>query len=39
VLTDRIYPSTGSDGIELYSTEGQGKVLSLSIWQLSSIWH
>jgi fructan beta-fructosidase len=39
VLTDRIYPSPGSDGIELYSTEGQGKVLSLSIWKLGSIWH
>jgi len=39
VLTDRIYPSPGSDGIELYSEEGQGKVLSLSIWKLGSIWH
>ena len=39
VLTDRIYPSPGSDGIELYSSEGRGKVLSLSIWKLSSIWH
>jgi len=39
VLTDRMYPSPGSDGIELYSKEGQGKVLSLSIWKLGSIWH
>ncbi|HEY6385845.1 MAG TPA: glycoside hydrolase family 32 protein [Candidatus Acidoferrum sp.] len=39
VLTDRIYPSPGSDGIELYSKQGQGKVLSLSIWKLGSIWH
>jgi fructan beta-fructosidase len=39
VLTDRIYPSSGSDGIELYSKEGQGKVFSLSIWKLGSIWH
>jgi len=39
VLTDRIYPSPGSDGIELYSNEGRGKVLSLSIWKLGSIWH
>ena len=38
VLTDRIYPSPGSDGIELYSNGGQGKVLSLSIWKLGSIW-
>jgi fructan beta-fructosidase len=39
VLTDRIYPSAASDGFELYSNEGRGKVLSLSIWKLSSIWH
>jgi fructan beta-fructosidase len=39
VLTDRIYPSPGSDGIELYSEAGKGKVLSLSIWKLGSIWH
>ncbi len=38
VLTDRIYPSPGSDGIELYSEAGKGKVLSLSIWKLGSIW-
>ena len=39
VLTDRVYPSPGSEGIELYSKDGQGKVLSLSIWKLGSIWH
>ena len=39
VLTDRIYPSDGNDGIELYSSEERGKVLSLTIWKLSSIWH
>ena len=38
VLTNRIYPSPGSDGIELYSEAGRGKVLSLSIWKLGSIW-
>ena len=38
VLTDRIYPSPGSDGIELYSDGGHGKVLSLSIWKLGSVW-
>jgi fructan beta-fructosidase len=38
-LTDRIYPSPGSDEIELYSKEGHGKVLSLSMWKLGSIWH
>jgi fructan beta-fructosidase len=39
ILTDRIYPSPGSDGMELYSDAGKGKVLSLSIWKLSSVWH
>jgi fructan beta-fructosidase len=38
VLTDRIYPSQGSDGIELYSDDGHGRVLSLSIWRLGSVW-
>ena len=38
VLTDRIYPSRGSDGIELYSDVGRGKVLSLSIWKLGAVW-
>ena len=39
VLTDRIYPSPGSDGIELYSEAGKGKVLSLTVWKLGSVWH
>jgi sucrose-6-phosphate hydrolase SacC (GH32 family) len=39
VLTDRIYPSPGSDGIELYSDAGRGKVLSLTVWKLGSVWH
>jgi fructan beta-fructosidase len=38
VLTDRIYPSPGSDGIELYSDAGKGKVLSLTVWKLGSVW-
>jgi fructan beta-fructosidase len=37
VLTERIYPSAGSDGIELYSV-GNGKVLSLTVWKLGSVW-
>ncbi len=39
VLTERIYPSPGSDGIEMYSEAGRGRVLSLSIWKLGSVWH
>jgi hypothetical protein len=37
-LTDRIYPQLSSDGIELYSNGDKGRVLSLSIWKLASIW-
>jgi fructan beta-fructosidase len=38
ILTERIYPSPGSDGMELYSDEGKGKLLSLTVWKLGSIW-
>jgi fructan beta-fructosidase len=38
VLTERIYPSPGSDGIELYSEAAKGKLLSLTVWKLGSIW-
>ena len=38
VMTDRIYPPPGSTGIELYSTGGAAKVVSLSYWPLQSIW-
>jgi fructan beta-fructosidase len=37
-LTDRIYPLRHSEGIELYSLNGNGKVESLSIWKLASVW-
>jgi len=36
VLSDRIYPLPGSDGIELYGSGG--KVVSLTIWKLYSVW-
>ncbi len=38
VLSERIYPPPGSDGIELYQKGAGGKIVSLTIWQLSSIW-
>jgi fructan beta-fructosidase len=38
VLTDRIYPSPGSDGVELYTDSDRGRVLSLSVWRLRSVW-
>jgi len=37
-LTDRIYPFEHSEGIELYSLNGSGKIKSLSIWKLASVW-
>jgi fructan beta-fructosidase len=37
-LTDRIYPLQHSEGIELYSLNGNGKIKSLSIWKLDSAW-
>jgi fructan beta-fructosidase len=38
VMTDRVYPPPGSSGIELYSQGSGGRVASLKIWQLESIW-
>lgn len=38
VLSDRIYPEPGSDGIELYATGSGGKIISLTMWQLNSVW-
>jgi fructan beta-fructosidase len=38
VLSDRVYPPAGSDGIELYTEGTGGRVRSLTIWQLDSVW-
>jgi fructan beta-fructosidase len=38
VLTDRIYPSPGSDGLDVFSDSGDSQIPSLTIWKLSSIW-
>jgi fructan beta-fructosidase len=38
VLSDRIYPPPGSDGIELYGKGPGAKVVSLTIWESASIW-
>ena len=38
VLSDRIYPPPGSDGIELYSQGAAGRIVSLTIWELNSAW-
>ena len=39
VLTDRIYPSPESTGIEVYSRAANANLQSLKIWKLRSIWH
>lgn len=38
VMTNRIYPSPASNGVGLYSADGRGSVVSLSIWKLRSVW-
>ena len=38
VMTDRAYPPQDSWKIEIYSPGGAGKVVSLTIWPLQSIW-
>ena len=38
VLSERIYPPPGSDGIELYAHGTGGRVVSLTIWELNPIW-
>ncbi len=38
VLSDRIYPPPGSDGLALYTIGSGGKVVSLTVWALDSIW-
>ena len=38
VMTDRIYPPPGSTEIEIYSVGGGGKVVSLTVWPLKSVW-
>jgi fructan beta-fructosidase len=38
VLTNRIYPPPASTGLEVYSIGGAGKVVSIRVWPLKSIW-
>ena len=38
VLSERIYPPPGSDGIELYAHGAGAGVVSLTIWELNPIW-
>ncbi len=38
VMTDRAYPPQDSWQIEMYANGGAGKIVSLTIWPMSSIW-
>ncbi len=38
VITDRIFPSTASTGIEFFSEGGSAMIRSADIWELQSIW-
>lgn len=38
VLTHRIFPSSGSDGVSLVAEGGKAKLVRLDAWRLRSIW-
>ena len=38
VISDRVFPATASDGIELFSNGGAAKVTSLRMWKLNGVW-
>lgn len=38
VMTSQIFPSQNSVGMALYVRGGEGRLLSLDVWQLQSIW-
>jgi sucrose-6-phosphate hydrolase SacC (GH32 family) len=38
VLTDQVFPSASSDGVQLFAEGGRATVDSLNMWQMESIW-
>jgi fructan beta-fructosidase len=38
VVSDLVFPSLSSEGIELYSSGGEAKIVKLDIWNLKSAW-
>ena len=38
VITDRVFPQAGSDGLSLYSKSGEAMIVSLNAWKLRSAW-
>ena len=38
VISDRVFPSVASDGIEFYAKGGTARIQSLRMWKLNSVW-
>jgi fructan beta-fructosidase len=38
VISDRIFPSPGSTGLQIYERGGSARVVSLDVWKLKSAW-
>jgi fructan beta-fructosidase len=38
VISDRIFPSPGSNGLLIYELGGKARVVSLDVWKLKSAW-
>ena len=38
VISDRIFPSPGSNGLQIYEQGGKARVVSLDVWKLHSAW-
>jgi len=38
VISDGIFPTRASGGIEFYSQGGQARILKLDVWNLASVW-
>jgi beta-fructofuranosidase len=39
VMTTRVYPKAGSNGIELFAEDGEAELLSLQAWELKDMWN
>ncbi len=37
-ITDRIFPASNSEGLELFSEGGTATMISMDIWELNSVW-
>ena len=38
VISDRIFPSPGSNGLQIYEQGGRARVITLDVWKLKSAW-